>query len=164
MVVAHLQAEHVLGGHQVQSDMILVHGGEDDVAGLVHVVVGQLHFVEGDVMLHPVRSSCRAVRVDIHPDDSKLTQRCLHMSSRRKYRITSHGVSIFNPYSHLGGIWGSALPATAHSLPEYLYLKHKSSKKVFSSFSSEKYSQVKNILKSIFHLFSSARTISMRTK
>ena len=145
MVVAHLQAEHVLGGHQVQPDMILVHGGEDDVAGLVHVVVGQLHFVEGDVMLHPVRSSCRAVRVDIHPEDSKLTlfpKVSTYMSSRRKYRITSHGVSIFNPYSHLGGIWGSALPATAHSLPEYLYLKHKSSKKVFSSFSSEKYSQV----------------------
>ena len=53
------------------------------------------------------------------------------MSSRRKYRITFHGVSIFNPYSHLGGICGSALPATAHSLPEYLYLKHKSSKKCF---------------------------------
>ena len=34
---------------------------------LVHVVVGELDLVEGDVILHPVGAACGAVRVHIQP-------------------------------------------------------------------------------------------------
>ena len=34
---------------------------------LVRQVVGQLQLVEGDHLLHPLLSSCGAVRVDVHP-------------------------------------------------------------------------------------------------
>ena len=144
MIVAHLQAEHVLGGHQVQPDMILVHGGEDDVAGLVHVVVGQLHFVEGDVMLHPVRSSCRAVRVDIHPEDSKLTLFPKVSTYVIKEKIQNYFSwrfnlqSIFSPWWHLWLSFASNSPLLARIfVPEAQKFK----KMFFPP------SQVKNILK-----------------
>ena len=34
---------------------------------LVRQVVGELQLVEGDHLLHPLLSSCGAVRVDVHP-------------------------------------------------------------------------------------------------
>ena len=37
---------------------------------LVHVVVGELDLVEGDVTLHPVGPASRAVGVHIQPDNS----------------------------------------------------------------------------------------------
>lgn len=83
-VVGHhvLQREHVRGRNHVQTHVIFMHRGQDNLkfdillkykilkritymAILVHIVIGQLDFMEGDIVFHPVTSGGWAVWVEI---------------------------------------------------------------------------------------------------
>jgi hypothetical protein len=49
-----LQLHQIIGLDHVDSGHVLVHGGQNDMAVLVEVIVRQLDFLERNVMFHPL--------------------------------------------------------------------------------------------------------------
>ena len=49
----------------MDTGLVAVHGVQDDMSIIIHLIVRQFDFVEGDDLLHPVAASGRRVGVNV---------------------------------------------------------------------------------------------------